>query len=180
MPINQKLYPGMGLLNKPSLIWARAEQQDHRESGYLPLSVPICTGGAGKALSERSLTLFPLSEPARTSQPESILQSLAPSLLSWESDPPKTPVTPHNAPCSQSQPSCCPEASPDLYAYAADSEISREHPGLEGPQTYLQHPVEMENFQTFTKAWSALVGEEDLGQLPNSPKTPTAALIISS
>lgn len=27
MPINKKLYPGMGLLNKPALIGARAEQQ---------------------------------------------------------------------------------------------------------------------------------------------------------
>lgn len=122
------------------------------------------------------------SESTRASQPQSILQNLAPfsSLLSWEFDPPKTPVTPHNAPCPQSQPSCCLEASPDLHAYAADSESCREHPGLERPQTHLQHPVEMENFQTFKKAWNALVGEEDLGQLVNSPKTPTAALIISS
>lgn len=59
MPINQKLYPGMGLLNKPSLIWARAEQQDHSGSGCLPVSVPICTGGAGKALSKRSLAHLP-------------------------------------------------------------------------------------------------------------------------
>lgn len=123
-----------------------------------------------------------LSEPTKASQPQTILQSLAPffSLLSWEFDPPKTPVTPHNAPCSQSQPSCHPEAGPDLHAYAADSHSSLEHPGLEGPQTHLQHPVEMENFRTFTKAWTALVEEEDLGQLPYSPKTPTAALIISS
>lgn len=58
--------------------------------------------------------------------------------------------------------------------------LAWEHPGLERPQTHLQYPVEMENFQTFTKAWNALAGEEDLGQLVNSPKTPTAALIISS
>lgn len=52
MPINQKLYPGMGLLNKPSLIWACAEQQDHSRSGCLPLSVPICIGGAGRESPE--------------------------------------------------------------------------------------------------------------------------------
>lgn len=183
VPINQMLYPGMGLLNKPSLIWARAEQQDHSGRGCLPLSLPICTGGAGKALSERSLTHLPSlganTSISTTERPNHRAWHHSP-LLSWEFHPPKTPVTPHNAPCSESQPICCPEASPDLHAYAVDSESSWEHPGLEGPQTHLQHPVEMENFQTFTKAWSALAGEEDLGQLPNSPKASTAALIISS
>lgn len=57
-PINQMLYPGMGLLNKPSLIWVCAEQQDHSGRVCLPLSLPICTGGAGKALSEKSLIHF--------------------------------------------------------------------------------------------------------------------------
>lgn len=158
-PINQILYPGMGLLNKPSLIWARAEQQDHSGRGCLPFSLPNCMSRGGKALSERSLIYVPTlganTSIPTTESPNHRASSRAwhhSPLLSWEFHPPKTPVTPPNAPCSESQPSCCPEASPDLHAYAADAESSWEHPGLEGPQTHLQYPVEMENFRTFTKA----------------------------
>lgn len=122
--------------------------------------------------------ISPLSGPRRASQQQSILQSLA--LLSFPPargfHPPKTSTAPHDVPGSQPQPSCCPEPGPDPRAYAADSESSQEHPGLEGPQTHLRHPVEMEYFRTFTKAWSAPVGEEDLGQLPYPPKTPTSPL----
>lgn len=90
--------------------------------------------------------------------------------------PPQTSTAPHGGPSSQPQPSCCPEPGPDPRAYAADSESSQEHLGLEGPQTHLQHPVEMEYFRIFTKAWSAPAGEKDLGQLPYPPKNPTSLL----
>lgn len=165
----------MGLLNKPALIWAYAEWQELRAAAGASRSHRWSRASPKR---EGLWPISPLSGPRRASQQQSIFQSLAP-LSSPPAPgfyPPNTSAAPHHAPSLQPQPSCCPEPCPDPRAYAADSESSQEHPRLEGPQTHLQHPVEIEYFRTFTKAWSTPVGEEDLGQLPYPPKTPTSPL----